>query len=259
VRDDTASLGECSEKGFTVGDWNRGQDRYARRHRRNFALWQGSQTSRCVRTRHNDRDSGGEPEHLNRLVRQLMLLGALVVLALPAPAFASPDQVISDCVRDGTLDRHYSNSELRRAKNNLPTDIDEYSDCRDVIAAAIKGGSDKGLGAGSPGIGATDPAGEAAAQAEDQADLTALASGKGTKPSVDVGGTNLSPDSSGFFDLGGAANEVPLPLLLALILLSLFALASGLGALRERVPALASVPFLSKIPTPRVPFLNRRR
>ena len=38
--------------------------------------------------------------------------------------------------------------------------------------------------------------------------------------------------------------------------LSLFALASGLGALRERVPALASVRFLSKIPTPRVPFLK---
>jgi hypothetical protein len=259
VRDDTTSLGEGPEKGFAVGDWNRRQDCYARRHRRNFALWQGSQTFRRVRNRQNEDDSGGEPEHLKRLVQHLMLLGALAVLALPAPAVASPDQVISDCVRDGQLDRHYSNSELRRAKNNLPTDLDEYSDCRDVIAAAIKGGSDKGLGAGSPGIGGTDPAGEAAAQAQDQADLAALASGKGDKPSVDVGGTNLSPDSSGFFNLGGAANDVPLPLLLALILLSLFALASGLGALRERVPALASVPFLSKIPAPRVPFLTRRR
>ena len=188
-----------------------------------------------------------------------MILGALAVLAAPAPAFASADQVIKDCVRDGKLDRNYSNSELRKARNNLPADLDEYSDCRDVIASAIKGGSDKGLGAGSPGIGATDPAGEAAAQAQDQADLAALESGKGPKPSVDVGGTSLAPDSSGFFNVGGAANEVPLPLLLALILLSLFALASGLGALRERVPALASMPFLSKIPTPRVPFLTRRR
>jgi hypothetical protein len=187
-----------------------------------------------------------------------MFLGALAVLALPAPAFASADQVINDCARDGKLDHKYSNSELRRARNNLPADLDEYSDCRDVIAAAIKGGSDRGLGAGSPGVGATDPAGEAAARAQDQADLGAIASGKGPKPSVDVGGTNLAPDSSGFFNLGGAANEVPLPLLLALILLSLFALASGLGALRERVPALAEVPLLSKIPTPRVPFLKRR-
>jgi hypothetical protein len=195
---------------------------------------------------------------LNRLVRNLLIGGALAMLALPASAFASADQVITDCARDGKLDRKYSNSELRRARDNLPADLDEYSDCRDVIAAAIKGGSDRGIGAGSPGVGAFDPAGEAAAQAEDQADLAAIASGKGEKPNVDVGGTNLAPDSSGFFNLGGAANEVPLPLLLALILLGLFALASGFGALRERVPAIASVPFLSKIPTPRVPFLKRR-
>ena len=38
---------------------------------------------------------------------------------------------------------------------------------------------------------------------------------------VDVGGTSLAPDSSGFFNLAGAANDVPLPLLLALILLAL--------------------------------------
>jgi hypothetical protein len=195
---------------------------------------------------------------LNRAIRYLLILGALAALALPASAFASADQAIRDCARDGRLDQKYSNSELRRARNNLPADLDEYSDCRDVIAAAIKGGSDKGIGSGSPGIGATDPAGEAAAQATDQGDLAAIASGKGPKPAVDVGGTSLSPDSSGFFNVGGAANEVPLPLLLALILLSLFALASGLGALRERVPALAEVPFLSKIPAPRVPFLRRR-
>jgi hypothetical protein len=204
-------------------------------------------------------DLGRDPKQLNRAVRHLLILGALAALALPAPAFASADQVIRDCARDGRLDQKYSNSELRRARNNLPADLDEYSDCRDVIAAAIKGGSDKGIGSGSPGIGATDPAGETAAQATDQGDLAAITSGKGPKPSVDVGGTSLSPDSSGFFNVGGAANEVPLPLLLALILLSLFALASGLGALRERVPALAEVPFLSKIPAPRVPFLHRRR
>ena len=76
---------------------------------------------------------------------------------------------------------------------------------------------------------------------------------------MDVGGASLEPDSSGFFNLAGAANEVPLPLLFALILLGLFALASGLAAMRERVPALARIPLLSKIPTPRVPFFQRRR
>lgn len=252
------SLEERAEQGFAVGDRNRRQDRYARRHGRNFAPWGGSQVFSRVRTRHNVRFGKG-PKQLNRVLRHLVLIGALGALALPAPAFASADQVIRDCARDGKLDKKYSNSELRRARNNLPADLDEYSDCRDVIAAAIKGGSDKGIGSGSPGVGATDPAGEAAAQAQDQGDLAAITSGKGPSPTVDVGGTSLKPDSSGFFNLGGAANQVPLPLLLALILLSLFALASGLGALRERVPALSGVPFLSKIPAPRVPFLNRRR
>ena len=195
---------------------------------------------------------------MTRLLRNLLTIGALALLALPANAYASADQVIRDCARDGKLDHNYSNSELRKARNNLPSDLDEYSDCRDVIASAIKGGSDRGLGKGSPGVAATDPAGEAAAQAQDQNDLAAIASGKNEKPSVNVGGANLEPDSSGYFNVGGAANEVPLPLLLALILLSLFALASALGAVRDRVPALASVPLLSKIPTPRVPFLKRR-
>jgi hypothetical protein len=190
-------------------------------------------------------------------VRHLLAIGALVVLALPAPAYASADQVIRDCARDGRLDHHYSNAELRRARNNLPADLDEYSDCRDVIANAIKGGSDLGGGAGSPGVGATDPAGEAAAKAEDQADLAAIANSD-EAPKLDVGGQSVEPDSSGFFKLGGAANQVPLPLLIALLLLCTMAIISGVGSVRERVPALARIPLLSKIPTFRVPFIGRR-
>jgi hypothetical protein len=182
------------------------------------------------------------------------------MLAVPATASASADQVLRDCILDGKLDREYSNAELRKAKDNIPSDSDEYSDCSDVIASAIKGGSDRGKGAGSPGVGATDPAGEAAARTEDQSDLASVATAaKEDAPTVDVGGASLEPDSSGFFNLSGAANEVPLPLLFALILLALFALASGLAALRERVPALARIPLLSKIPAPRVPFFQRRR
>jgi hypothetical protein len=196
---------------------------------------------------------------LTRALRNLIVLGVLAALALPASASASADQVLRDCINDGTLDRTYSNEELRKAKDNLPADSDEYSDCSDVIASAIKGGSDRGRGAGSPGVGGIDPAGEAAARTQDQGELAALAAEGGEPPTVDVGGASLEPDSSGFFNLAGAANEVPLPLLFALILLGLFALASGLAAMRERVPALARIPLLSKIPTPRVPFFQRRR
>ena len=91
---------------------------------------------------------------------------------MPSAAFASANDVLRDCIRDGKLDRNYSNEELRKAKDNLPADSDEYSDCSDVIASAIKGGSDRGRGAGSPGVGAIDPAGEAAARTEDQGQRT---------------------------------------------------------------------------------------
>jgi hypothetical protein len=204
-----------------------------------------------------------EPTLVTRAIRHLLPFAALALLALPAPALAGADDVIADCSRDGDLDRNYSNAELREARNNLPADLDEYSDCRNVIANSIKGGSDLGGGtgsagnAGSPGLGGSNPAGEAAAQVQDRADLTAIAESR-KAPTVDVGGSSLEPDSSGFFNLGGAANGVPLPLLLALILLGLMALASGIGALRERVPALARIPLLSKLPTPRVPFFGRR-
>ena len=194
-----------------------------------------------------------------RTARNLVVLLALALVVVPAPAMGSADQVLRDCIRDGKLDGSYSNAELRKARDNLPSDSDEYSDCGEVIAAAIKGGSNRGSGAGSPGVGATDPTGEAAARTQDAGDLAAIAGGKEGAPSVDVGGTSLAPDSSGFFNLGGAANQVPLPLLLALILLALFAMASGATALRERIPALARIPGLSKLPTPRVPFFQRRQ
>jgi hypothetical protein len=194
---------------------------------------------------------------VKHVIRYLFAPMLLAILALPAPAYASADQVVRDCVYDGKLDHHYSNAELRRARDHLPSDADEYSDCRDVIAAAIKGGSDRSGGAGSPGLGATNPAAEAAAQTGDRADLEAIA-GSDQAPELDVGGQELKPDSSGFFKLGGAANQVPLPLLIALLLLCTMALVTGFGSVRERVPALARIPFLSKIPTLRVPFIGRR-
>jgi hypothetical protein len=194
-----------------------------------------------------------------RAARHLLTLAALAALALPAVATASADQVIRDCARDGDLDRSYSNAELRKAQDELPADLDEYSDCREVIAGAVKGGSDRGAGKGSPGVGRTDPAGETAARQQDQADLDAIAaSGGENPPSVEVGGQTVEPGANGLFDLASASNGLPAPLLIALIALALLTLGAGLMALRERVPALGRIPLLSKIPAPRVPLPWRR-
>jgi len=202
---------------------------------------------------------------VTRAVRQLLLLAALVALAAPVATQANPGQVLADCNDDGALSRQYSNSDLRKALDNLPTDLAEYSDCKEIIGAAITGGSDKGEGRGSPGqgvggAGAADP-GEAAARAKDSEDLAAItsgASGSGTKPAVQVGDESVEPGTNGLFDLSSASNQLPTPLLLALIALGLLALAGGFVALRGHVPALSRVPVLNKIPTPRVPFKKRQ-
>ena len=199
-------------------------------------------------------------------MRHLLLLAAFAALAAPGVASASPRQVLDDCNDDGVLSRQYSNSDLRKALDDMPTDIAEYSDCEEIIGAAITGGSDKGQGRGSPGqgvggAGAADP-GEQAARAKDAADLEALTSGASAderkKPSIQVGDEQVKPGGNGLFDLASASNELPTPLLVALIVLGLLALAGGFVALRGRVPALGRVPLLSKIPTPRVPFTKQR-
>lgn len=201
----------------------------------------------------------------------------MAILAVAAPASASPQQVIRDCADDGSLSKDYSNKDLRGARDNLPAELDEYSDCRSLIAAALKGGSDNGGGRNSPGsgvggAGAADP-GEAGSRANDARDLEALtgsgaeggsggvssgSGGSGQGPNVNVGGEDVEPGSGGLFDLSSASNDMPTPLLLALIAVGVLALAGGIFALRKRVPALGRLPVLKNLPTPRVPFAKRR-
>jgi hypothetical protein len=219
---------------------------------------------------------------VTRAPRHPLLLAALIALALPwgEASAATPFKVIKDCNQDGVLNGKYSNPELRDALDNLPTDIDEYSDCRDVISAAITSGSSRegdgrpaGGGGGGPdggggrsGAGGGDPAvltpEEQAARQRDQQDLTAITSpeGRADPPTIDVGGETVKPGSNGLFDLATASNSVPLPLLLVLIALGLLALGGGLAALRGRTPALARLPLLSKVATSRVslPRFGRR-
>jgi hypothetical protein len=199
-------------------------------------------------------------------MRHLLLFAAFVALAAPAVASASPEQVLDDCNDDGALSRQYSNADLRKALDEMPTDIAEYTDCQEIISAAITGGSDKGQGRGSPGqgvggAGAADP-GEQAARAQDAADLEALAAAaredNGKKPTIQVGDETVKPGANGLFDLASASNGLPTPLIVALVVLGLLALAGGFVALRGRMPALGRVPLLSKIPTPRVPFTKQR-
>jgi hypothetical protein len=204
-----------------------------------------------------------------RVLRNLLLLTLLAALALPAAASADP---VSDCAGDGDLDKRYSNSQLRKALDNIPGDLDEYSNCREVIKGAIASGSDKrndtsgdgsrgGGGGGSTGGGgggeSAISADEQQAGANDAAELDAITSDPDAKPDVNVGGEQLQPGADGLFDLASASNSVPMPLLLALITLGVLALAGAMVALRDRVPGLARIPLVSKIPRVSLPRFRR--
>jgi hypothetical protein len=197
----------------------------------------------------------GHPPRTLHVSRVAYILIVVLALALPGLAHASASEVIRDCADDGDLDGSYSNGELNQAQRQLPSDLDEYSDCREVIAGAVTSGSDKGGGRDS-----RPPRGAAAARAERAArerDRQALPEASKSKPRVEIGGTTVEPGSNGLFDLASAANGMPLPLVLALILAGLLAVAGALHALRRRIPLLARLP-LPSIDLSRVPFPRRR-
>ncbi len=92
----------------------------------------------------------------------MALLAALLLVPAAAHA-AGPIEIIRDCEDDGVLQGDYTAAELRKARSELPTDIDEYSDCRDVLGArdqraktsSSRDGDDDG-GGGTGGGGGTN-------------------------------------------------------------------------------------------------------
>jgi opacity protein-like surface antigen len=67
----------------------------------------------------------------------LALLAALLLAPAAARAGTDPIDIQRDCADDGVLQGNYTPAELRKARDELPTDADEYSDCRDVLSRAI--------------------------------------------------------------------------------------------------------------------------
>lgn len=178
-----------------------------------------------------------------RIRNTLILLVAIAAVLVPAQmAMASPQQVIRDCAKDGKLSRHYSLSDLKKAEKKLPTDVDEYTNCRDVINQAETQGSGGhgngnsngplgGLGGGSGGSGG------GGGPSASPSDINALNHAKGGKaPSLSLHGEKVVPGSGGVFKTAGAANGLPMPVLLALIAVGVLTATGGVVALRRRFP-----------------------
>src|SRR4051812_41521029 len=96
---------------------------------------------------------------------RLVLAGLLLLLAIAATAEAAgTTQILRDCADDGVLQGHYTAAEIRKARQHIPTDTDQYTDCRDVLARALAstaagGGSSSssGAGGGAGGGGSSGP------------------------------------------------------------------------------------------------------
>jgi hypothetical protein len=101
-------------------------------------------------------------------MRRLVLTALIAVLAVPAPAAASVDEIYEDC-QDGRLDKRHPKPELRQALKDMPADLDEYTNCRELIRAA----RDNQRGGGGAGPGSTH---------EDSDDYGALPAGEGGLP-----------------------------------------------------------------------------
>jgi hypothetical protein len=180
------------------------------------------------------------------------LLACLLALALPAAALANAtdDRIVADCQHSqtGELTGSYTKAQLRHAKDNLPSDVLEYSGCYDAInqplLASGGGGSSGGngpggggggggpvaAGAGAPGGGV--PGASGAAGAPPVANATPPASA--ARP-VAVAGAPVAPGA--LPEIGRDAHRLPTALLVGLVLLGLAALAPAALTIGRRVVA----------------------
>jgi hypothetical protein len=183
------------------------------------------------------------------MVRLLTLSALFLLLAAPVASAGTREKILREC-QEGRITGHYTPAQLRDARKNIPTDIDEYSDCRDVLGRASlsgrSGGSGGSGGGGGGGAGESDsavaPGGVASGGGgaditapADKHEVTALANARKKAP-VAVDGERLVPGASGFA-ADAARHELPTTLLTALVLLGLCALAAAVPAVRRRVIA----------------------
>jgi len=169
-----------------------------------------------------------------------------IALALPVAAQAKGYQdVIHDCAQDGKLDNHYSHHELNQALHHVPSDIDEYTDCRDAITQAL---AQRGSGGGGGGSAPYNPslttdAGATAYNKNDYAALSNQSKADSKKPpKVAVGSHDIALGGKGaLFRNAAAANSIPPPVLGSLIAVGLLTLAGTTLLVNRRFPGVRRV------------------
>jgi hypothetical protein len=174
------------------------------------------------------------------MLRLVVFACMLAVLATAPAALADSTRtkILREC-QDGRLTGDYTSKQIRDALNNIPDDIDQYSDCRDVLRAALLnqagnsgtgGGGTGGGGAGVGGGGSGGSSGGAPLTPSTDADRQALqsASTAGGQP-LRIAGKPVTPGE------GTLRNDLPTTLIVVLILLAVAAAAALAPFARRRV------------------------
>jgi hypothetical protein len=130
----------------------------------------------------------------------VVVLGFLGLIA-PGPASAAKrSEIIRDCEDDSKLRGTYTNAELKDARDNLGSDKDAYTDCRDVLRAAIaanarqratEGGAGGSTGAGTGTTGAGDVGGVDGGAAGTGGSATGGGAGAGAAPGAPLDAGSL--------------------------------------------------------------------
>ena len=180
-----------------------------------------------------------------------LALTLVVALALPTLAHASGDDVIRDCAEDGDLDHDYSDQELEDAERNMPSDIEQYSDCGDVIAQAQAGGRGSGDGKGGANAihgGNGDGGGSDGGYRNSVSGNDVAGGEQGTQSDKNELGVHkqqaeegIAPDTSAATaagaDVGDDDGGLPAAALVAIAILGLAAVAGGVYLLRDYLPS----------------------
>jgi hypothetical protein len=173
-----------------------------------------------------------------RLRAALVPLAAVIGLAIaPTAAHASATALIQDCLLNGKITGHYSQQDYINALAHLPTDVDEYSDCSQVIRqaqlnAAAGGRTAAAAAAAAPANPRANPL-VTAAPAQRAAVSEAQQTGS---HQVELGGQLIQP---GVVPVRTSAilNDVPTPLLIAIAIIGSIALTLGGWHARKLVRA----------------------
>jgi hypothetical protein len=150
-------------------------------------------------------------------MRKLAAL-SLAILGLWPAAASAQGGLVNDCTDNGRIDGNYSAGAYKRALNNIPSDVDEYTDCRDIIRQGLAGGSGSGPGSAGnvAGVGAIPAKQATPGQRRAAARRAKRIAGKGVK----IGGQQILPGKLSSQVGAGQDNSMPGAVLAMLIVLA---------------------------------------